>query len=294
MEKIPLNNLIIVDKNEEKFDSLIQENWNEVWNFFKHNPELVKSNPKIKQAVINYEIEFFLDLENQIVENLSFDDLEIFYILHKRKFHLLPQNRFKILVSKMISILKNVDLHKTYKLAINFPDDENCRTIIRDYENFFPKKISHSQNKIVQITGNNKLSLIDGRRSLFKSAQEKEFFDAVRDVYPQFIVYPNVAVSSILNFESIKQFLSDEEKSYFFMAIVDCVVFDYQQLYLPKYFFELDSFYHDEPTQMRKDKYKNNIFSAAGQKLHRIRKVGHNITKVDFTKLIKEALVSIE
>lgn len=220
--------------------------------------------------------------------------LEIFYILHKRKLHLLSQDRFKFLVNKMIPILKNVDLHKTYKLAMNFPDDENCQTIIRDYENSIPKKILHSQNKIVQIIENKNLSLIDGRRSLFKSAQEKEFFDAVRVVYPQFIVYPNVAVSSILNFESIKTLLSDEEKNYFFMAIVDCVVFDYQQLYLPKYFFELDSLYHDEPTQMRKDEYKNNIFSAAGQKIHRIRKIGNNLTKVDFTRLIKEILATTE
>ena len=180
MKKMPLNNLIIFDKHEEDLESLIQENWNEVRDLLRHNPELIKSNPKIKRAVTNYEIKFFSDLENQIVENLSFDDLEIFYILHKRKFHLLSGDRFKILVNKMIYILKNVDLHKAYKLAISFPDDKNCRTIIRDYENFITKKISHSQNKIVQITGNKNLSLIDGRRSLFKSAQEKEFFDAVR------------------------------------------------------------------------------------------------------------------
>ena len=68
------------------------------------------------------------------------------------------------------------------------------------------------------------------------------------------------------------------------MAIVDCVVFDYQQLYLPKYFFELDSLYHDAPTQILKDKCKNNIFSAAGQKIHRIRKTGNNPTKIDFIK----------
>lgn len=185
MKSIP-SNLSKFDENKEDIDSLIQENWKEVWKFLRHNPELVKSNPKIKQAVINFEIIFFSDLENHIDEDLGFDDLEIFYILHKRKIHLLSQNRFKFLVNKMIPILKNVDLHKTYKLAMNFLDDENCQTIIRDYENSIPKKILHSQNKIVQIIENKNLSLIDGRRSLFKSAQEKEFFDAVRVVYMQY------------------------------------------------------------------------------------------------------------
>jgi hypothetical protein len=191
----------------------------------------------------------------------------------------------------MINILKNTDLHKTYKIAMNFPDDENCQTIIKDYENFILKKIPHSQSNIVQVIGNKNLESIDGRRSLFKSAQEKEFFNAVCDVYPQFIVYPNVAVSSVLNFERIKEFLSQSERKYFFMAVVDCVVFDYNQLFLPKYFFELDSLFHDSPAQSQKDKYKNNIFSAAGQKLYRIRQTGNNQKKVDFTKLIKELLL---
>lgn len=286
------NNFEFFDRNKENIDFLIQENWSEVWNFLRHNPELVKSNPKVKQAVTAHETLFFSDLENHLEGNINFDSLEIFYILHKRKFHLLSPDRFKLLVKKMITILKNVDLHKTYKLALNLPDDEICQTIIRDYEHFIPKKIAHSQNTVIQAIENKNLNVNDGRRSLFKSVQEKEFFDAVRQVYPESIVYPNVAIGSILNFESIKDSLSETERKYFFTAIVDCVVFDYQQLCLPKYFFELDSLYHDEPTQIRKDKYKDNIFSAAGQKLYRIRRISNSAKIVDFTRLIREVLDS--
>ncbi len=77
------------------------------------------------------------------------------------------------------------------------------------------------------------------------------------------------------------------------MAIVDCVVFDYHQLYLPKFFFELDSSYHDNPAQKKRDEYKNNILSAAGQKLHRIRRTDGGQGRVDFTRLIRELLGSV-
>lgn len=63
MKKIMSGNLIVFDKNKENIDYFIQENWNEVWTLLRHNPELVKSNPKIKQAVINYEMTFFTDLD---------------------------------------------------------------------------------------------------------------------------------------------------------------------------------------------------------------------------------------
>lgn len=278
------------DETEVSLDSFAQENWIELWDFFKQKPELIKSNPEIRQTVINYENIFFSNLGKSLDEEATLHNLEIFYILHKRRNHVLTQSKFRILVKSMVAILRKSDLHKAYKLAINCPEDDLCQTVITDFERNLPRRISQSQSKVVRVSENPNLNIIDGRRSLFKSAQEKEFFDAVRDVYPQFIVYPNVAMSSVLDFEKVKEFLSGAEKKYFFMAIIDCVVFDYHQLYLPKYFFEVDSLYHDEPTQAKKDEYKNNIFSAAGQKLYRIRRVGNNLGRVDFTKLIRELL----
>lgn len=280
------------DDPEIIFQLLTREEWKQLLSFVWQNPELIDSDPRIKHAVDTCETVFFSKLGEDQNEGILLSNLETFYALHKGKKHILSDARFNILVREVVSIWKDKDLHQAYDRAKNCPNDELCQSVIKQYENSIPKQVVHSQSGVVRVVENKNISNNDGRRTLFKSPQEKEFFDAVRDVYPQFIVYPNVAISSIIEFDAVKEKLSNEERSYFFMAIVDCVVFDYHQLYLPKYFFELDSSYHDNPTQQKKDECKNNILSAAGQKLHRIRKTDGGQSRVDFTRLIRELLGS--
>jgi hypothetical protein len=278
-----------IDVFEEDSD-FTEKRWSELWNYIRLNPEFVKGNTVVRQAIVDYESFFFSKLHDEPDTEFLLQNFETFYTLHKRKLHILSEERFKLLIRKMAEIWKDKDLRKAYILAVNNVNDELCKDIIAEYQNSLPKQVFHSQSKVIQVIENKNISLSDGRRSLFKSPQEKEFFDAVRDVYPQFIVYPNVAVSSVIDFEIVKPRLSDAEKKYFFTAIVDCVVFDYQQLYLPKYFFELDSSYHDDSTQQMKDEYKDNILSAAGQKLYRLRRINNNQKRVDFVMLIRELL----
>lgn len=260
-------------ETSKKSLTLTQKQWSDVWEVIRLNPEFVKKDAQLKQAVTDYETIFFLNLHDELGTEHLLQDFETFYTLHKRKIHILSIDKFKLLIRKMTEIWKDKDLRKAYALAINNADDDLCREVINNYQNSLPKQVSHSQSKTIKITENKRISSFDGRRSLFKSHQEKEFFDAVRDVYPQFIVYPNVALSSVIDFEIVMPSLSIAERKYFFTAIIDCVVFDYQQLYLPKYFFELDSAYHDDPIQQMKDGYKDNILSTAGQKLYRLRRV---------------------
>lgn len=127
--------------------------------------------------------------------------------------------------------------------------------------------------------------------SLFKSNQEIEFFMGVREVYPMFTAYQNVALSCVMDFEKIKDSLSPEEKEFFFKGIIDCVVFDQHNSYKPTKFFELDSSYHDSPKQKQKDNYKDNILSLAGQKLCRVRKTSANQGRMEFIKLIRELVL---
>ena len=64
-------------------------------------------------------------------------------------------------------------------------------------------------------------------------AQEVDFFMGVRDVYQMFVVYPNVALSCVIDFKKIQKSLSEEEKTFFFRGIIDCVVFDQHNNYKP-------------------------------------------------------------
>ena len=114
---------------------------------------------------------------------------------------------------------------------------------------------------------------------------------AVRDVFPMFMAYPNVALSTLIDFDKIQSVLSSDERNYFFTAVVDCVVFDQHKEYTPIYFFELDSSTHDNESQRKRDKMKDNILAAAGQRLYRIRKLSNAQGQKEFVKLVSEVVL---
>jgi KaiC/GvpD/RAD55 family RecA-like ATPase len=165
------------------------------------------------------------------------------------------------------------------------PDNDKLK---KETQDMLVEIIKHSQDSLIQLTENRNISKEDCALSIFKSPQEQEFHKAVIEVFPGFSVYPNVALNCLFDFKKIKQQLIREEKNYFFKGIVDCVVFDEDNM--PKYFFELDSSHHDIPEQQTKDTYKDNIFSKAGRKLYRIRKKANNLGQKEFEKLIREVL----
>ena len=110
-------------------------------------------------------------------------------------------------------------------------------------EDLLPKVLEHSQDNQIRVTENRNISISNHTISLFKSNQEMQFFMGVRDVFQTFVVYPNVSLSCVIDFEKIKNDLSPEERSFFFRGIIDCVVFDQHNRYKPIKFFELDSIY---------------------------------------------------
>jgi len=148
--------------------------------------------------------------------------------------------------------------------------------------------IQHSQSQNLNVKQNSNVANVDFTRTLFKSKQEGDFFQALRQVFPRYDVYPNVALSCLIDFDGISLELSAEEKRFFFMGIVDCVVFDQFRSYRPLFFFELDSAYHDTPEQQVKDRYKDRILAVAGQKLYRVRSVNRPVGIDGFVTMIRE------
>lgn len=116
-----------------------------------------------------------------------------------------------------------------------------------------------------------KAKRVDWLQPLFKSKLESEFYQALKNVFPTYFIYPNVAVSNIFEFNKIREHLEQDSKNYFLNAIVDFVVYDPTDNHTPKYFFEVDSIYHDSEKAKRNDALKNNIFSIANIELIRIR-----------------------
>lgn len=130
----------------------------------------------------------------------------------------------------------------------------------------------------------------EAQAPLFKSEQERVFFETLRRMFPTHLVYPNAALSATLDFESIEKTLSEAERRYFFQALVDAVVVDPLDAFRPVYFFELDSALHDTDERRRKDRLKDRILANAGQVLFRLRRTEPEAASADLATAIRAAI----
>jgi len=130
---------------------------------------------------------------------------------------------------------------------------------------------------------------IDFSKSIFNSPQEKELYLASKRIIKEVIIIPNIALSSIINFKVI-ELLEKQTISFFFKSTLD-LCFVNPQTFKPKFFIELDSSWHDKPSQIEKDKMKDEIFEKAGLQLHRIRKKENKSMSEIFELFIKNNYV---
>jgi hypothetical protein len=108
-------------------------------------------------------------------------------------------------------------------------------------------------------------------KPIFNSPREKMVYDLLTGLFPNYLVFPNMACNTIFDYEGMKQLIGeDDDFRHFLMAIVDfCVVSTTD--YRPMVAFEVDSSYHDSPEQMEKDGLKDKIFHLGGVPLIRLR-----------------------
>jgi hypothetical protein len=273
---------------EEIYKLLQSEDWKSLIDIFHKRKDLIKSDLLLAQS-----LETTLTVITQ--KSLEFEDtpefienLESIFLLKAGKFISLKPEQEEAIIVAIVNGKKN-NLSYSYKYAKKYPENELCKEIISRYEQEFPQIINHSQQQNLIATENKKIEVQnDFRKSLFNSLQEIEFYLALKRVFDTYQVYPNVGLSSILDYNNVQESLSVKEKDFFLKSSVDFVVFEPFRNYLPIYFFEIDSIWHDSPEQKVKDKMKNKIFSLCGQKLYRIRKVNNSIDENEFEKLIIE------
>jgi hypothetical protein len=145
--------------------------------------------------------------------------------------------------------------------------------------------------EVIKPKTNKAFSRKDWLSPLFKSSQELEFYQSLKSSFPNHFIYPNVALSNIFNFDSLRNSINAKERDYFFKAVIDFVVYDPTDLHVPNYFFEVDSHYHDNPAAKVKDSMKDNIFLSANIPLHRVRLLEYtNTPRHEFTAKIKKLL----
>lgn len=239
-------------------------------------------------------------LESQFIRELidgsSFDKdpdyifyLEQFHMLHTGpNFHFfLPPVDVERLAEKIILGHRSTQVQSALLYARKYPHLSVSIELLQEFERTQPKVVEHSQQRTIHVTVNREVEAVNHTISLFKSKQEYEFYRAVREVYSTYLVFPNVAVSALVDFEQIKHLLEPHERNYFFKALVDCVVFDAENAFKPFKMLEIDSEYHDSEKQQAKDQIKDKIMAKAGQRLLRIR-VKARMSEQGLTRLIRE------
>lgn len=277
-------------ETEAIFQLVIKKEWQKLIEVFKDNQafNFIANEITLKPLIDKYFIE-------ELLTNSSMNDdpaykyyLQSFYMLHEHKKYLfkLSDDNFRRLILKIVEV--EDELVRAYDYAAKFPDEPICHRVIKQYKENLPNVVSHSQDNEIYVTENKNVQEIDAAISLFKSNQEYQFYRAVRECYQMFLVIPNVALNAVLDFNLVKDKLSQEERRYFFGALIDCVVVDTENQYRPIKFYELDSHYHDNNDQILKDNMKDNILAVAGQKLTRIRRITTKQDEKDFIKLIRE------
>lgn len=282
---------------ENLFELLQKSEWDQLLSLESKYRQRIINDEMMKQvfdiyfidAVINYTKDEKDKLYCSVVLRKIY-----FKFLHLRNdTYAISDAKFEELVINYLSILQSLGEDKTaYLIAGKWAHLNYSKELITKYENTHSKELKHSSDDTIKVSINPDIQKENHTIKLFKSKQEYEFFYAIRENYPNYYTYPNVAVSCIIDFDKIKNKLSNTEKDYFFKAIVDSVVYEQSDdNFIPKFYFELDSIYHDEKKQIAKDSIKDKIFSLAGQELIRIRaKTSTNLVRSDFKKMINELI----
>lgn len=285
------NDNIMIDR-ETIFQLVSKNDWPKLIDTFKldENYAFISTDTVLKPLID----QFFID---ELLSNSSMNGdpaykyyLQSFFSMHNSKKYAfkLSEANFQKLIVKIVE--EETELARAYDYALHFPEIEICKRTIEMFKEQQPKFVKHSQDSELIVTENKNISKVDSSIGIFKSVQEYHFYKAIRDVFQMFLVFPNVALSAVIDFDKIKNELTSQEKSYFFKALIDCVVIDTEDNYKPKKFIELDSPYHDTGVQKEKDSMKDKIMAIAGQKLIRVRRVTYKEDEKDFVRLIRETL----
>lgn len=274
---------------EKVWEAAQNEEWYKVIDYLRWSKSEVAKDPQLKNAFDNTISGLFASDWGKIESKSLVEALRIIHEFRNR-YLTITDSQNKELIKFLVNHFQETDLNLANHYAQSLPDLDCSRKVIELYKESERKEILHRKSDKIKIDKNVNTADSKHTRSLFKSKQEKDFFYALRNIFQMHTVYPNVAVSSVVEFNSMEDSLTKEEKSYFFKSVIDIVVIDHSNDYQPIYFFELDSHYHFEAEQKKKDIMKDKILRKAGCKLYRIFKHEDNVSISDFEIAIKDVL----
>ena len=211
---------------EKIYQLLAKNEWEELLDYEYKNRKNIIANPMLKSIFDKYFINSLLDnLKNRNDKTYSYLILKKVYnrFLHHYKItYNISKNIFEKLVIYYLEILQyQEEIMIANRVANDWDYLEECRIFIK----FQSKDIENFKNDTIRVSKNSNIINENYSIPLFKSKQEYEFFYAIREYYPNYFIYPNVALSCIIDYTKIRDNLNNKEIDYFFKAIIDNVVF---------------------------------------------------------------------
>ncbi|EOH4916368.1 DUF2726 domain-containing protein [Pseudomonas aeruginosa] len=279
-----------MENREQLYELLAKKDWEAIGKIIYENKKVRSQDPFLDQVTKFFETEFFSFAESlpaaERAKQFEFTSLTI-----ELGQHGFSQGFVDRFVNERLKLMQEIQHPGLLSYAQSHQRLPLAKQIIQSFLQKKPEAVAASlrENMVVRTT-----EVIEGKAKtirLFKSSQEKHFYEAVRRAFPTYHPYPNVALSCVLDYSAIKDQLSERARSYFFQSIIDCVVFDVASGYEPKYFIELDSCFHDDARAQSNDQLKDSIFRAANTKLIRVRPLNARASSTDeFEKLVREVM----
>src|SRR3546814_2318954 len=155
-------------------------------------------------------------------------------------------------IDEKLQALKDAGDKGLANYASTYLDRPLAKQLLQAMRRENPEQLAEARRSATKIEAVSARQATAKTIKLFKSGQEENFNNALRDVFPSYLPYPNVAMSCVVNFNAIHNELKLGQKEYFFKSVVDSVLFALDASQEPLHLFEFDRQEHD------KEKHKRN------------------------------------
>ena len=195
-------------------------------------------------------------------------------------------------IDEKLQALKEAGHKGLASYASTYFDRPLAKQLLQKLRQESPEQIAEARQSATRIEAATAHKASAKTVGLCKLPQEETLFHALREAFPNYLPYPNVAMSCVVDLSAIRDALSASEREYFFKAVIDFVLYDPTSGHEPLHFFELDSKFHDSEKAIQNDAFKNAILDAAGIKLIRIRALQASETTVaNFKRMVLDLIV---
>jgi len=289
--------------------------WAAAWSALHDATPALKSDDRLSWAASTLADATLAAVDAGPMTDALADALERLVLLHSGGLYRVSGERFQAAVTQLVAYHRadgQLDIARRY--ARFCPNRPVCAAVLDDARSsdattkgdganeaqpdrtvpVHRREIDHEHSDRFRLSVTEPISGSDRTSGLFRSPLEQTFFHAVREVFPTYTPYPNVALKSVVDVDALKPQLTGAERSFLYTGLVDCVLFDPQESFWPVAFFELDSAHHDAPDRKERDAQKDRILAIAGRRLYRIRPHDRNVNRADLVRLLRQLPSPIE